>query len=167
MINEKKNFSDFEIYNYKSLNEQILQGMFNIVYYNMTGLSLIDEKANEVYNEWKNNLLKNKELKSCILEDEKVYAYIQYIKEHNIVCICEIEIDKEHQGDHKTFKELLRRFVISANINKDSIVYGHINSNNKHSLEVFSNIGFYHTKNNRYEIKGKDLLGWLSDNIIK
>ena len=66
MISEKKNFSDFEIYNYKNLNEQILQGMFNIVYYNMTGLSPIDEKANEVYNEWKNNLLKNKELKSCI-----------------------------------------------------------------------------------------------------
>ena len=109
-----------------------------------------------------NNILSNKNLKTCVLKDKKVYAYIQYILEENKCCICEIEIDKKHQNDHKTFKELLKAFIINTNMNSNCIIYGNINPNNKHSIEVFTSIGFKNIQNNRYEIDYLTLINWIS-----
>lgn len=143
-----------------TLTDKTLTEMFHIISINR------NESPNnkEIYKIWKTNIINNKNLKTCTLKNNNIYAYIQYIKESNEYCICEIEIDKKHQKDHITFRKLIELFIINANINQNSIIYGNINPNNKHSKEVFTSIGFIHTKKNRYEITGKDLLNWYHKN---
>lgn len=145
-----------------NLSNKDLKEMFEIIYTNMLKINPIDGNKLDIYETWKNNILSNEELITCIFKDKNVYAYIQYILEENVCCICEIEIEEKYQHDHKTFKELLKNLIINANINQDSTIYGNINSNNKHSIEVFTNIGFKNTKNNRYEIDGLSLITWIN-----
>ena len=157
-----KEFYKSNQYDSKTLTDNILKNMFEIIYTNMSKINSLDGNKIDIYKTWKNNILSNKNLKTCVLKDKKVYAYIQYILEENKCCICEIEIDKKHQNDHKTFKELLKAFIINTNMNSNCIIYGNINPNNKHSIEVFTSIGFKNIQNNRYEIDYLTLINWIS-----
>ena len=143
-----------------NLSENELKEMFEIIFTNMNGISPINDSKDKIYSTWKTNILKNNELKTCILKDNKVYAYIQYIVKNNTCCICEIEINKNYQKDKKTFRKLIELLIINANITNETLIYGNINPNNEHSIDVFTNLGFINTQKNKYEIKGSNLIKW-------
>ena len=137
------------------LNDIILPKMFNIVSKNMSNLYKT-KITEEDYLIWRKNILDNKSLKTIINYNGELGGYLQYIDfdEENKICICEVEIDEENQGDGKTFKKILNEFLQEHDNKKydDYIVYGNINKNNKHSQDVFTHLGFNNTENDIYSI---------------
>src|SRR5574344_306284 len=113
---------------------------------------------------WKKNIQNSIDLNTILLRnDNSIFAYIQFIKSNNKICICEIQIDDNHKGDRQTFRRLLNDLVKECNINNQYLIYGNINKNNKKSLAVFTGVGFINIKNNRYEITGQSLLDWFKN----
>lgn len=108
---------------------------------------------------WKNNVKDSDNINTYILkENNNIIGYIQYVKNENDICLSEIQIKDEYKGDKKTFKKLIRDFIILSGITSDTIVYGNINPNNSKSKNVFTHIGFVNKNGNRYDIIGKILI---------
>ena len=138
------------------LDDILLQKMFKIVSKNMSKLYKVKITDND-YLIWAKNILNNKDLKTIINYNGELCGYLQYIDftDEKKICICEIEISENYQGDGKTFRKLLNEFLNEHNSKKytDYIIYGNINEKNIHSREVFTHLGFKNTENNTYAIK--------------
>ena len=138
------------------LTDSILKKMFEILSYNMSCLYKTNITDKD-YNTWSENVIKNKKLKNIINYDGELNGYLQYMdfnKERKI-CICEVEISKNHQGDGKTFKKLMIEFLKEHSGKKydNYIVYENISEINHHSRDVVIHLGFETSDNKIYLIE--------------
>ncbi len=108
---------------------------------------------------WTKNVMNDEDINTYVLtENHNPIGYIQYVLLEKEICLSEIQIDKKHQGDKKTFKKLMRDFVILSDLKEQDVVYINIHPKNKKSQEVFTGIGFRKIKDHRYEITGEKLM---------
>ena len=144
----------FDIINKISIKE--LNEMFSILKENYAFLYNITDKD---YLKWTQNILNSNDINTYILKEKnKIIAYIQFIIDHDYICISEIQISKSYQGNKKTLKKLLNDFISLVKIEDNTIIYININPNNIKSIKVFEHYGFKLVQNNRYEILGNDLI---------
>lgn len=135
--------------------------MFDIISTNMKELFPNVIVDNDTYNRWHDNCIKNDKNKTILyLNKYEIGGYLQYSIKDDYILLSEVEIKKEHQGNKKTFRALMKKFI--DNINKDSKVRLKINSNNKKSIDVFKHIRFIEISNGQYEITGDKLISWLN-----
>lgn len=146
-----------EVYSNKNLiPDTELFNMFLILKSNYKKIYDISDKD---YLIWKDNILSSKDINTYILkENDDIIGYIQYVINEDSICISEIQILHDYQGNGKTFRKLMKDFILLANITVDSKIYCFINPNNDKSKEVFTGIGFVNTERNKYSITGKVLI---------
>lgn len=142
--------------NQNKIQIDILKSIYPILKENYQFLYQITE---DDFFTWAKNVMNDEDINTYVLtENHNPIGYIQYVLMEKEICLSEIQIDKKHQGDKKTFKKLMRDFVILSDLKEQDVVYINIHPKNKKSQEVFTGIGFRKIKDHRYEITGEKLM---------
>ena len=147
----------------KKMTKEIIDEMFEVLSSNIKIINSNIEITEKDYLTWKSNILSNKKLRTIIIKDNILRGYLQYIIIDNEVWICEIQIRDDNKHDKVTLKRLLSQLIKESNIGKEIIIYGNINPINKHSIDVFTHIGFINKENNKYEINGYKLIKYIDN----
>lgn len=164
-----RNFKDDII-----IEENMVKDMFNLLRDNM--IKIIPETFGDYDMNYKifcENCIKNAvqeyKVKTVIaFNREKAIAYIQYFYDTNSneLCIREIQISKEHQGDHETFCKLIECMTIDSEYRDINKIKGYINNRNQKSRDVFKSIGFkeaYEKNNGKiYTVNREELKKWIN-----
>lgn len=138
------------------ISEQVLRELFSILKENYQFLYHITE---EDFLLWSQNIRKTKEIHTYVLKEQNhPIGYTQYLVQGKEICLSEIQIDRTHQGDRKTFRKLMRDFIVLSELKEDDVVFLHIHPQNKKSQEVFMGLGFQRVEHRRYEITGKKII---------
>ncbi len=135
---------------FQDINEKFIyfDQMFKMLKENM---SYITEVSNDDKNIWIENIITPKDLfLICISVDNKLIGFLEYSIDDNYIYLCEIQIDKTNQGDGKTFKMLINRFLEEVKQLKINKIVCRINPKNDKSKKVFKHLGFESIGNNRY-----------------
>lgn len=142
----------FYVYADKVTVNNYVKDMFNIIKENQNG-------TDEDYEVWKENNIDNWKYKMILcIYNNRVIGYLEYYEEKDYYYWCEVQIDKNYQGDKKTLVGLYNEFI---NINNEKkSIRGRIN--NDHSVDVHKHIGFKNEKDNFYIISYDNLKKWVS-----
>lgn len=87
-----------------------------------------------------------------LFQKKRVIGYLQLMKDEKRdedVMIREIEIDRNHQGDHCSFRALITSFLALPQVQSCRGISGYINPRNEKSKEVFTALTMQ-TKDGRY-----------------
>ena len=144
------------------MTNEIIDEMFEVLSNNIKKIYSNLKMSDKDYLTWKNNIMSNENLMTIIIKDDLLNGYLQYMNLNNEICICEVQIREANQHDNLTLKCLLSQLTKECKTIDETIIYGNINPKNKHSVDVFTHIGFLNEKKNRYEITGEKLMKYLN-----